>query len=74
MENHRVNAVNNSSVKYSSSAKPKIDIPEDQMFMPVSCLNTFTQDWIIKVKINKKNELRHWNNAKGTGMLLNLDL
>jgi ssDNA-binding replication factor A large subunit len=76
MNNHRVQAVGNNSVsKYISSGnKPKIDIPEDQMFMPVSCLNTFTQDWIIKVKIIKKYDLKHWTNAKGTGMLLNLDL
>ena len=44
------------------------------MFMPVSCLNTFTQDWIIKVKIIKKCDLKNWSNARGTGMLLNLDL
>jgi hypothetical protein len=31
------------SYKKSMSNKgPKIDIPEDQMYMPVSCLNTFT--------------------------------
>ena len=42
--------------------------------MPVSCLNTFTQDWVIKVKITKKYEIRNWNNAKGQGCLLNLDL
>ena len=42
--------------------------------MPVSCLNTFTQDWVIKVKVCKKYDLKHWNNARGTGTLLNVDL
>jgi hypothetical protein len=44
------------------------------MYMPVSCLNTFTQDWVIKVKITKKYDLKQWKNAKGSGTLLNLDL
>lgn len=69
LSTHRVQALNRSSEK-----SPKIDIPEDRMYMPVSCLNTFTQDWVIKVKINKKYDLKTWNNAKGTGTLLNLDL
>ena len=42
--------------------------------MPVSCLNTFTQDWIIKVKITKKYQVRQWKNARGEGTILNLDL
>ena len=51
----------------------KIDA-EDLAFMPVSCLNTFTQDWTIKVKVMKKYEFRHWSNQKGSGDILNLDL
>ena len=42
--------------------------------MPVNCLNTFTQDWTLKVKVMKKYELKHWNNQRGSGNILNLDL
>lgn len=42
--------------------------------MPVSCLNTFVTDWTIKVKILKKYEPRNWNNARGSGTLMNIDL
>jgi hypothetical protein len=41
--------------------------------MPLSCMNTFTQDWVIKVKVNKK-VFKTYNNAKGPGQLLNVDL
>lgn len=42
--------------------------------MPVNCLNTYAQDWVIKVKVAKKYELRHWSNRRGQGCLLNVDL
>jgi hypothetical protein len=42
--------------------------------MPVSCINTFTQDWAIKVKIIKKYALKEWKNMKGAGTLLTVDL
>jgi hypothetical protein len=35
-------AAMSSGMKKSSNLGPKIDLPEDQMYMPVSCLNTFT--------------------------------
>jgi replication factor A1 len=37
-------------------------------------LNTYTQEWVIKAKITKKYPMRTWNNAKGSGTLLNMDL
>jgi replication factor A1 len=37
-------------------------------------LNTFTQDWIIKVKLMKKYPMKTWNNAKGEGTLFTMDL
>ena len=67
-------SANSNYKKQSSNYGPKIDLPEDQMFMPVSCLNTFTQDWIIKVKITKKYQIRNWKNDRGEGCLLNMDL
>lgn len=47
---------------------------EDLPFMPVSCLNTFTQDWVIKVKIVKKYDLKTWKNERGEGKILNVEL
>lgn len=46
---------------------------EDAQFVPISVLNTFVQDWTIKAKVVRKNQ-RSWNNAKGTGNLMNIDL
>jgi len=42
--------------------------------MPVFALNTFLSDWIIKVRVTRKYELRSWNNHKGSGEVLSLDL
>lgn len=41
--------------------------------MPLSCMNTFAQDWVIKCKVTKKN-MRNWSNARGNGTMLNVDL
>lgn len=43
-------------------------------FMPVVCLNSFTLDWVIKVKVTRKYALKTWNNARGQGVLLNVEL
>ena len=53
--------------------RPSLDTGDAQ-YMPVSCLNTFTQDWTIKVKVTKKYDLKTWNNARGQGVLLSVDL
>lgn len=47
---------------------------DDAGFIPVSCLNTFTHDWAIKVRVTKKYAMRSWNNPKGQGDLFNVDL
>jgi hypothetical protein len=47
---------------------------DDAGYIPVSCLNSFTHDWAIKVRCTKKYAMRSWNNAKGTGELFNADL
>lgn len=46
----------------------------DEEYVPVNCLNTYVQDWAIKVKVTKKYEMRTWNNARGSGTLLNIDM
>jgi len=41
--------------------------------MPLAVMNTFAQEWVIKVKVMKKL-LKNWSNTKGSGTLLNLEL
>ena len=50
--------------KSSEKKRPSLT-NDDAGYMPVSCLNTFTQDWVIKVKVTKKYEIKNWNNARG---------
>lgn len=40
----------------------------------MKCLNTFSSDWAIKVRVTKKHPLKSWKNDKGSGELLNVDL
>ena len=47
---------------------------DDARYMPVSCLNSFSTDWVIKVKVTKKYPLKHYSNARGEGCLLNIDV
>ena len=47
---------------------------DERDYVPVNCLNTFMRDWAIKVKVTKKYDMRRWNNARGSGTLLNVDL
>ena len=42
--------------------------------MPIKVLNQFTNDWRIKARVIKRSDVRTWNNARGTGKLLNVDL
>jgi replication factor A1 len=48
-------------------------IPSDQ-FAPIRVLNNFSTDWKIKARIVKKYDKKEWSNAKGNGVLLNIDL
>lgn len=61
--------------KLSQSEKPTINPnDEDADYVPVNCLNTYVQDWVIKVKLAKKYDMRNWSNPRGSGCLLNVDL
>ena len=42
--------------------------------MPIKALNSFNSDWCIKARVIKKAELRSYRNARGEGVILNLDL
>jgi replication factor A1 len=41
---------------------------------PVQALNPFLQNWMIKVRVTNKSDIRHWSNAKGEGSLFSCDL
>ena len=64
----------NTHNKADSEMKDAVDAADDNDYVPVSCLNTFMRDWAIKVKVTKKYPVRQWNNARGSGTLLNVDL
>jgi len=50
------------------------NIVRGENYMPIKHLNSFSKDWKIKARVTKKAPLRTWNNSKGTGKLLNIDL
>ncbi len=71
------NGKDNSHKKYERSdnlVKAGGMSPSDDMYMPVKALNQFTNDWCIKARITKKNDVRSWKNQRGEGHLLNIDL
>ena len=43
-------------------------------YMPVKALNPFSSDWVIKVRVVKKGDLRTYSNHNGEGKLINFDL
>lgn len=43
-------------------------------YLPVKCLNTFSTDWAIKVRVTKKGDIKEWKNTSGSGSLFNVDL
>ena len=47
---------------------------KEDSFMPVKCLNQFSSDWRIKVRVTKKHDIKTWKNANGTGELFNVDM
>lgn len=47
---------------------------DDGGYIPISCLNTFTHDWAVKVRVTKKYPMKSWNNARGQGELFSCDL
>lgn len=43
-------------------------------YLPVKALNTFSNDWAIKVRVTRKHPIKSWKNAAGEGELFNVDL
>ena len=49
--------------------------PDDYTrYTPIKALTTLSNDWIIKARVTKKYDRRTWNNARGKGYLMNIDL
>eukprot|EP01084_Bolivina_argentea_P312425 540885_1 len=46
----------------------------DMGIQPVSSLNPYQNNWKIKVRVTKKENIRHWHNQKGDGKLFGLEL
>eukprot|EP01138_Halocafeteria_seosinensis_P008597 gb/GECG01008787.1/.p1 GENE.gb/GECG01008787.1/~~gb/GECG01008787.1/.p1 ORF type:complete len:685 (+),score=106.24 gb/GECG01008787.1/:1-2055(+) len=64
-----------SSVKYESKGySGPIARASDHKIHPVAALNPFLQNWMIKVRVTNKSDVRHWKNAKGEGSLFSCDL
>ena len=49
-------------------------VDDEIQYTPIAALSTFSSDWQIKARISKKYERRTWQNARGSGYLLNIDL
>lgn len=41
---------------------------------PIRSLTSFVPDWKIKARISSKGEIKHWNNDRGSGYLMNINL
>jgi hypothetical protein len=47
---------------------------DDARFTPISALTCHSTDWIIKARISKKYPRRNWQNQRGVGYLMSIDL
>ena len=61
--------------------EPKVNIikaaamaVDDDQYTPIKALSTFNYDWKIKARVSKKNEVKHWKNARSEGDLMNIEL
>lgn len=58
---------NKRNERVNSSFAPKI-------ISPISSLNPFHNNWIIKARVINKTNIRNWCNSKGEGKLFSVDL
>ncbi|CAM9133630.1 unnamed protein product [Ectocarpus fasciculatus] len=58
----------------SSNSGPVQRQSQDSVYMPISAINPYQNRWTIKARITKKDDMRTWNNARGTGTLFSIDL
>lgn len=45
-----------------------------EQYMPLCALNPFVYEWLIKVRVTRKYEMRTWQNANGSGEILTIEL
>ena len=50
------------------------NIEGEKGYTPIAALSTMNNDWIIKARVTKKGQPRHWKNFRGEGDLLNIEL
>lgn len=58
----------------ASNSRPVVREDPNSAIMPISSLNPYTNRWTIKARITNKSDIRRWSNAKGEGMLFNIEL
>jgi len=69
-QQNRYNSGNNNN-RYNSNNGAQHN---DANIQPVSSLNPYQSTWRIKVRVTKKDSMRHYHNQKGDGKLFGLDL
>ena len=52
----------------------KISDKDEDDYMPLSFMSTFTNDWVIKCKVTKKYQLKPYQNQNGSGNILKIEL
>lgn len=57
----------------NSFKRVSLSCDDDAGYIPISCLNSFSHDWALKVRVTRKYPKREWNNARGQGLLFNCD-
>lgn len=55
-------------------APPSFDSQKPPELFAIPSLTPYQNRWSIKVRVANKTEIRHWDNAKGSGKLFSVDL
>lgn len=58
----------------SVSQAPKADSKTNEMVHPIRALNPYLNRWTIKARVTQKSDMKHWNNARGSGKLFSCTL
>lgn len=44
------------------------------MYTPIRVLNQFSTDWKIRARVTRKDEPKRWQNSRGEGTLMNIEM
>ena len=58
----------------NEKSPPQTSQDDFARYTPIAALTSNTNDWIVKARVTKKYDRRNWNNARGRGYLMNIDL